>query len=262
MSAYAFDNRAAEAGTQLDCLQLMLDRHTLANLTTLSLPQGGRCWEIGAGAGSIATWMATTVGSTGYVLATDIDVSQLQSVGGLHVVEHDITDHRAPDPDLFDVIHARLVLLHLPQRRDILSRLVAALCPGGYLMLEEFDCDRPLQVLTSATADDANLFTRVHTAILTTLTDCGASRTWAYQAYAAMIDAGLTDVTTVTNAESACADSPQAFLHDVNTRQLQPRLEELGVRATDLDAFRSLMHDPAFTAMSYPLVSTWGRRPR
>jgi 2-polyprenyl-3-methyl-5-hydroxy-6-metoxy-1,4-benzoquinol methylase len=38
----------------------------------------------------------------------------------------------------YDLIHARLVLSHLPQRRDVLARLVQALRPGGWLVVEDF----------------------------------------------------------------------------------------------------------------------------
>ena len=38
----------------------------------------------------------------------------------------------------YDLIHARLVLSHLPQRRDVLVRLVQALRPGGWLVIEDF----------------------------------------------------------------------------------------------------------------------------
>jgi hypothetical protein len=31
------------------------------------------------------------------------------------------------------------VLIHLPQRDQVIERLVSALAPGGWLMLEEFD---------------------------------------------------------------------------------------------------------------------------
>ena len=39
----------------------------------------------------------------------------------------------------WDVIHERLVLQHIPERLDVLSRLVDALAPGGVLLLEDFD---------------------------------------------------------------------------------------------------------------------------
>ncbi len=39
----------------------------------------------------------------------------------------------------FDLIHARLVLIHIPAREAVLERLVTALRPGGWLVIEDFD---------------------------------------------------------------------------------------------------------------------------
>src|ERR1039458_7122444 len=39
----------------------------------------------------------------------------------------------------FDLVHARLVLVHVPQRAQALAAMVAALKPGGWLLLEEAD---------------------------------------------------------------------------------------------------------------------------
>ncbi|HZM84459.1 MAG TPA: class I SAM-dependent methyltransferase [Candidatus Limnocylindrales bacterium] len=41
----------------------------------------------------------------------------------------------------FDVIHARAVLTHLPERDEVLARLVAALRPGGWLLIEDVDIE-------------------------------------------------------------------------------------------------------------------------
>ena len=258
--AYTFSNSSPQAETQLDLLQHMLDPHTIGHVSSLNLAPDARCWEIGAGAGSIARWLATE--PQRQVIATDIDTTHLDTGGRVQAITHDITSAELPEPGPYDLIHARLVLLHLPQRLDILGRLVDSLAPGGWLMLEEFDCEEPLRVLTAASKHDAALFTHVHHAIITALTSRGASPTWAYQTYEAMRAAGLDDITSVVRAEAATASSVAALLHEVNTRQLHPTLLKLGVTAAQLDAFRGLMHDPTFTAMGYPLVSSWGRRPR
>ena len=52
--------------------------------------------------------------------------------------------------DAFDFVHTRLVLMHIPQRDEVLARLCAALRPGGVLMLEEHDT-----ISVSATATGA-----------------------------------------------------------------------------------------------------------
>jgi hypothetical protein len=74
------------------------------------------------------------------VLATDIDTRFLgQSAhANLVVRRHDIVLDPPPG-ESFDLIHARLVLVHLPEREKVLDRMIAALKPGGWLLAEEFD---------------------------------------------------------------------------------------------------------------------------
>ncbi len=54
------------------------------------------------------------------------------------MLRHDVGSERPPVGP-FDVIHARLLLVHLPTRDKVLPALVDALRPGGWLLLEEAD---------------------------------------------------------------------------------------------------------------------------
>ena len=53
---------------------------------------GWRCLEVGAGAGSIAGWLADRVGPSGQVIATDLDTRFLeqQARPNLEVRRHDV----------------------------------------------------------------------------------------------------------------------------------------------------------------------------
>jgi hypothetical protein len=56
----------------------------------------------------------------------------------LEVLQHDVRTNALPEAR-FELVHARLVLSHLAQRESIVTKLVNALKPGGWLLLEEFD---------------------------------------------------------------------------------------------------------------------------
>jgi hypothetical protein len=56
------------------------------------------------------------------VLATDLDPGGLRSGERLEVRRHDIVEDELPERT-FDLVHARLVLLHLPKRRQALARM-------------------------------------------------------------------------------------------------------------------------------------------
>lgn len=260
--AYAFDNSSERAGSRYHVLESTYDPVTRARLTELGVAPGMRCLEVGGGGGSVAAWLAERVGPEGSVLATDI---QPRWLGGhadhanLRVVRHDITREELPEGH-FDLVHARLVLLHLPERRAALERMVRALRPGGRLVLDEFDCDWA-PVLAAPSPQAAALFERMHAAVKGILARAGADPRWGLHAYEALRAAGLTDVACATWAEAWPGGSTGIRLHEVNIRDLRERLTEDGLTHDDLDRCVRLLRDPAFVVNSYPLITTWGRRP-
>jgi ubiquinone/menaquinone biosynthesis C-methylase UbiE len=137
---YVLDNAAPEAPARFSALSELYDESTIRHLSKIGVDHGWRCWEIGAGQGSIARWLCHQVGAIGSVLATDIDTRFLDPSihPNLSVRRHNIVSDPFP-AEPFDLIHARLVLVHLPEREQVLQRLIAALKPGGWLLTEEFD---------------------------------------------------------------------------------------------------------------------------
>ncbi|WP_089155566.1 methyltransferase domain-containing protein [Micromonospora sp. NBS 11-29] len=258
-TGYAFDTGAADAVPQMHALESFLDPITTGRIAAPILTAGARCWEVGAGGGSIARAMAASVGPAGRVVATDLDLTHLRPAGNLDVRRHDV--RREPPPgDAFDLVHARLVLLHLPERRRVLRTLAGVLAPGGWLVVEEFDCTAPLRVLTAPNDDAAKLFAQVTDAMLGILQSHGADLAWAQDVHAALTAAGLTEVDTVTHAQSWPGGSLGASLYATNSRQLEPELLDAGLSSGQLEAFRRLLRDPGFAVMSYQFVSTRGRR--
>ncbi len=140
MGRYVLDNAAPQTPARFSALGELYDATTIRHLKGIGVQSGWRCWEIGAGPGSIAKWLCDRVGATGGVLATDIDIRFLLDINrpNLQVCRHDVVSDPLPDRG-FDLIHARLVLVHLPRREEVLDRMIAALKPGGWLVAEEFD---------------------------------------------------------------------------------------------------------------------------
>src|SRR5262249_15810675 len=109
--------------------------------------------------GSIANWLAMQVGATGRVVATDIDSRFLQALNhsSLEVWQHNLVLDPLPEA-AFDLVHARLVLIHVRQRDQALRKMIAALKNGGLLLVEDFDA-------TSLLPDDS--FDSGETALVT-----------------------------------------------------------------------------------------------
>jgi ubiquinone/menaquinone biosynthesis C-methylase UbiE len=142
-SSYLLDNASEKAGTRMDVLARLFDATTRRVLDGVGLGVGWRCLEVGGGGGSVARWLAERVGPKGHVLCTDLDtriIEQGRAAAGanLEVVRHDIAHDPLP-ARAFDLIHARLVLLHVVERERALERMVEALKPGGWLVIEDFD---------------------------------------------------------------------------------------------------------------------------
>ena len=147
---YWFDNSLADEEARLHLLEAIADPRSARLLDGLGVGKGWRCAELGAGGGSMATWLAHRVGESGTVLAVDRDVSLLGHLPGHPTIE--VVPARIEDLDLapasLDLIHTRNVLMHMDTADDVIARLVDALRPGGVLLLEEADYF-PLAGMTS-----------------------------------------------------------------------------------------------------------------
>src|SRR5262249_24544475 len=89
-------------------------------------------------------WLSRSVGEAGRVVATDLNLDWVD-IGGAHNVElrtHNVVRDPLPQAE-FDLIHARLVLVHLPARDEVITKLITSLRPGGWLVLEEFTPSLP-----------------------------------------------------------------------------------------------------------------------
>jgi SAM-dependent methyltransferase len=256
--AYTFDG-AGHTDEQLATLGHLLDPVTIRVLSRLPLPPTARCLELGAGGGSIVRWLAHRLQPPGQVVAADLDVTRLTPSDTIEVRRHDLRDG-SPDGGPWDLIHARLVLLHLPHRRRLLRQLAQRLAPGGWLVLGEFSSE-PLAVLTAPHDRDAELFGRVIDAFRRVLAGNGADLEWAWQVHPTMVGTGLVGVHTQAYTESWAGGGAGARLHHLNSRQTQPALLDLGVSEAELDRFRVLVADPVFAARSWQLVCTRGQRP-
>ena len=258
-SRYVFDNHSEHAFDQHRFLAAAYDAMTIERLAQTGVGPGWRCLEVGAGGGSVATWLAHRVGPAGAVTATDIKPERIPEVAGLEVLGHDIV--RDPLPEAaFDLIHSRLVLLHLPERIAVLDRLVRALKPGGVLQLDEFDITYGPGLLMPD-QEAGKLYETFLETKIRLMDRAGADPAWGREAAAAMCRAGLTDVDPRPRLELWDADSPGVHLIAHHTRHLRDQFVREGMTDRQLADVRALLADPAFRASSCVIYSVQGRRP-
>jgi SAM-dependent methyltransferase len=137
---YIYDPSSADELTRLQRLEELNDPATIAHLEATGVGPGWRCLEIGGGAGSIARWLCDRVGPEGRVVATDLDTRFLDRIEApnLEVRRHDIVEDEL-ESGAYDLVHSRFLLEHLPRYRDAFARMVDALAPGGWIVVEDVD---------------------------------------------------------------------------------------------------------------------------
>ena len=268
MSGYIFDNAAErETEQRFGSLAALYDPRTTRFLAATGVGPGWRCLEIGAGGGSVAAWLAERVGDAGHVTATDIDprfLTALQALGrpNVEVRRHDIAADPLPEAT-YDLIHARLVFIHLPAAREALGRAAAALKPGGWLVIEDFDPALVAERTYSASdPDDIATAMRAFAALERLRASRGVAPGWGRTLYQTFLALGLAEVGMEGQLAVHPGGSAGARLFQANFAQIRDAALAAGlVTAAELDRMLALLDAPDFAISTPVMFTAWGRRP-
>jgi SAM-dependent methyltransferase len=257
---YLLDNAGAETGARFSGLEAVFDPATRRHLAATGLGPGWSCWDVGAGGGSVAVWMAKQVGPQGAVFATDVNVDRIAYEGlpRLQVRKHDIVTDPVPEAT-YDLVHARLVLVHLAQRLDVLQRLRASLKVGGWLVIEDFD--EVLYFWPDAETDADRLVHRVRTAFGELLRGRGADTTYPRRLPRLMRELRLGSVGGEAHTMFIAGGSAGSGIERANLGQVGGLAVDRGLLSkADVDEFVRILSDPEFICSLPLMVSAWGRR--
>ncbi|WP_051765211.1 class I SAM-dependent methyltransferase [Saccharothrix syringae] len=243
--------------SRLGTLEAAFDPVTTRVLDGLDLPETAVCLELGAGAGSVAAWLAAHR-PHGRVVATDTDTRFLRfaPTAPVRVLRHDVVTEDFP-PASFDLVHARALLSHLPDRDRVLRRAARWVRPGGRLVVED---------LTVEPVDDSahpllRQVTRAGEELLRATV--GTDLRWARALPERLRDAGLHDVRSLSTPGTVGDGSPADAFWTATFEQAVPaHLATGSLRAEDVEAVRALHRTPGFTATAVAMVTAWGTRPR
>jgi 2-polyprenyl-3-methyl-5-hydroxy-6-metoxy-1,4-benzoquinol methylase len=255
---YLLDNAAAQTGQRFSGLEATFDSATFRYLAATGVGPGWACWEIGAGGGSIARWLAGQVAPGGSVLATDLELKWMPESSAVRVERHDVASDPIPQ-NAYDLIHARLVLTHLPARDRVLAALAAALRPGGWLVVEDFDTAFD-DGTHPATADEA--FLRfVNHAFRQMLKLRGGDASYARTLPHRLEQAGLCEVGGEGRLVFARGGSAGASVHVANLRQVGDHMTAARlVTGEQVSRAISLLEDPALIWAMPIMITAWGRK--
>jgi SAM-dependent methyltransferase len=260
-SAYVFDNRTELAATRYRDLSALYDAQTIRHLEQRGLDEGWSCLEIGGGGGSIASWLCHRVGLTGHVLATDIEPRFLEmlSLPNLEVRRHDIRFDGLPNGQ-FDLVHARLVLMHLPGREVALERMIASLKPGGWLVVEEFD---GFSVLANSTLNPGEEELRLLRASYQVLTARGVEMDYGRAMPQKLHTHRLINVGAEASLSLWKARSPGTNLLKLTFEELADSIIRAGLMTeAEFEADMKRLQERDFFMLSPMMWTVWGQAPR
>jgi SAM-dependent methyltransferase len=252
--AYSLDQAGDPAERErLALLQRLYDPKTIPHFERLGVAAGWHCQDIGAGAGSIAQWLGQRVGPTGSVLAVDLDLTLLQPLASstLSVRRIDIRSEELPGNA--DLVHARLLLEHLPNPEGVLQRFIRALRPGGWLVVTDTD------FRTVHFRETSSAFDRVLLAFAAATRAAGWNMQLGPELPSMLEKAGL---------GSVGAECWQRFerpgvaglLLMMTFRRFRDRLVDQGANASDVDDLIKKVRDGTVGVFGPTSWSAWGQR--
>ena len=259
-SSYSLDRTGPREKQRLEAQAPFLDPGTIRHVKALGLLSGWHCAEVGAGAGSIAIWLAERVGRSGRVVATDVDTRFIAHLrrDGLEIRRHDILAGPV-EANAFDLVHTRLLLSPLADRAKAMNNLVASLRPGGWLLAEEYD----LSTAGSFHPPSA-LQSRLNDAVQSLLRQSGGDPRSGIRLVQDMTAAGLAGVVAEGRLEVVRLGTPAAESLALRLEPFRDQLLEQGL-VTEDEFNRAIeeVQTAGEGAVHYPplMVAAWGRRP-
>lgn len=257
-SEYVFDNAGEVAAKRYHELSVLYDAQTIRHLEQRGIGEGWSCLEVGGGGGSIACWLCRRVGPGGRVLATDIEPHLLQilSFSNLEVRCHDIRLDGLANGQ-FDLAHARLVLMHLLGREVALKRMIAALKPGGWLVVEEFD---GLSILANSTLKPAEQEPKLVRACYQVLIARGVEMRYGRALPRRFRANGLINVGAEASVSLWRGRSPGTEFFKVSFEELADPILRAGLMTeAEIEADMQRLDDDDFLMLSPLMWTAWGK---
>jgi SAM-dependent methyltransferase len=222
---YVYDQGFEQERARISGMEALWDPGSRALLDELGIGRGWNCLEVGAGGGSIVAWMA---GRGAHVTAIDIDTRFIEPLASdaIDVRRLDIRTDELPQAE-FDLVHARLVLEHLSDRRQILDRLAATLRPGGWIVIEDYDWS-----CFGFEGDDPGM-NKVTEAIMSFMRKAGYERDYGRRVVDQIADAGFTDVRGEGRVRVIDSTSPGFNFFRLSFESLRGAIVEAGMISAD-----------------------------
>ncbi|HEX2296639.1 MAG TPA: methyltransferase [Actinomycetota bacterium] len=265
---YIYDPSSEDELTRLRKLEELNDPATIAHLEAAGVSHGWRCLEVGGGAGSIARWLCERVGPEGRVVATDLDVRFLEQIDApnLEVRRHDVLEDEL-EREAYDLVHSRFLLEHLARYREALAKMVDALAPGGWIVVE--DVDFAVAIFGDPEQRPGHPPESVATAAELTARLAGLAQLRGIQAELGrrlpelLIEAGLEEVGAEGRTNLMWSGSEESELGRLSLERVTKIAADAGLISEDDRArYMKVVTEPGHASFSPLRFGAWGRKPR
>jgi trans-aconitate methyltransferase len=237
-------------------------------LGRIGLAPGQSAIDLGCGPSGILDLLSAAVFPGGRVVGLDADPAHI-TMARQHASERGLLNvdlvkadarHTGLLPASFDLVHARTVLVTIPEPEEVLAEMVRLARPGGWVASQEPDienafCYPPLPA-----------WDRLREIFRASFGRSGADLLVGRRLPELYRQAGLEEIEVVVHAPVyPAAQSRRTILPDL-VRSLRPMILELALsderELAELDlAVREHLADPRTLTLAHLLVVTWGRKP-
>jgi len=266
-AVYALGSSLSEsARLQRQAEELAADSAAL--LDRVGLRPGDHAIDLGCGPRGILDMLAERVSPSGRVVGLDADpahtamAAEFATGRGLSGVEVMTADARSTGlpPGSFDLVHARTLLINLPEPAEVVAEMMRLARPGGWVASMEPDAEHVLCYPPHPAFDRiCEIFTVVF---------CrnGADPFIGRRVPELFRQAGLEDVEMDAKVQMYALGHSRRTVRLDLVRSMRPQVLEMGLAGSaeldELDAAaRAHLADPHTIAMFGVLFLTWGRKP-
>jgi SAM-dependent methyltransferase len=266
-AVYALGSSLGEsARLQRQAEELAADSAAL--LDRVGLRPGQSAIDLGCGPRGIVDLLAERVAPAGRVVGLDADpvhaamaaeFAARRRLSGVEILTADARATGLP-PGSFDLVHARTLLVNLPEPASVAAEMIRLARPGGYVASMEPDTEHALCYPPCPAFDRlCEIFTVV-------FRRNGADPWIGRRVPELFRQAGLEDVAVEARVQSYPPGNSRRTIRLDLMRAMRPQALEMGlVSAGELDeldaAARPHLIDPHTVVMSGMLFLTWGRKP-
>jgi ubiquinone/menaquinone biosynthesis C-methylase UbiE len=265
--AYALGRNPGEtARLQRQSEELRPDSAAL--LDRVGLGPGQAAIDLGCGPRGILDLLAERAVPGGWVVGLDADpvhaamaaeFATARGLSGVEIITADARNTGLP-PGSFDLVHARTLLVTIPEPGDVAAEMVRLARPGGWVASTEPDTQHALCYPPHPAFDRlSDIFTAA-------FRRTGADPWIGRRVPELFRRAGLEQVEVEARVQMYPPSNSRRVIRPDLVRSMRPQVLEMGLATAaeldELDAVvRAHLDDPDTVVMSGLLFLTWGRRP-